>query len=145
MLTYANSISFSQGEQPALNLHNFFEPENGFVWSTNKYCEIRFDFNSGNRKNNKQADLVIDFDVFKHFPQLQGQSVFIYLNGLRVGSCYITTRTTCLISINAENLKPNDNVVIFDTPDVSSPDIFGLNDPRSLAIQLFSIQIRAAG
>lgn len=143
MLTFDNSVKFVQGQDVPLILRNFYAPEDGFVWSSSRWSEITFAFSpTPNRTQRKGADLIIDLDVFKVDSKLEGQDVLIYFNGLRVGSHYLTRRTTIVIPLELTQLKAADNVLTFDTPDSSSPKQFGLSDGRRLGIQLFSLQVR---
>jgi hypothetical protein len=144
MLNYENSVNFSKGEQPPVLMRNFCEAEDGFIWSMSKWCDVNFDFNSGGAKPRGSADLLLDLSVFKAPPILPGQNVFIYLNGLRIGSYHITSHINCIASFDPAILRSTDNVLTFDTPDAARPEDFGIPDGRILGIQLFSIQIRPA-
>ena len=142
MLTYNNSIQFVKDEAPPVSLRNFFPPENGFIWSTSYWSDITFAFSATPADEIKAADFILEFDVFKMGGHVEGQNVLIYLNGLRVGSHYVTQRTTVVIRMDAALLEPTDNVLTFDTPDTRMPSEFGLPDERRLGVQLFSMQIR---
>jgi hypothetical protein len=142
MLTYDNAVHFVKGEPAPVALRNFFPPENGFIWSASRWSEITFKFSATPASAKKYADVILDFDVFKMVGHVDGQNVLIYLNGLRVGSHYITERTTLAIRIDAKMLKPGENVLTFDTPDNNKPSEFGIPDERKLGIQLFAMQIR---
>jgi hypothetical protein len=144
MLTYENSVQFAKDEPPTVILRNFYPPEDGFVWSSSSWSEVTFKFSAAAGRRKKHADVILDFDVFKVAGQADGQNALIYLNGLRVGSHYITRRTTAVIPIDAGLLKPNENVLTFDTPDSRTPSDYGIADKRLLGIQLFSIKIRPA-
>lgn len=145
MLTYDNSIQFAKGETVPISLRNFFPPEDGFIWSTASWSEITFGFSGTLARGKKYADLILDFDVFKVASHVEGQNTLIYLNGLRVGSHFLTRRTTVVIPIEPAALKPAENVLTFDTPNARKPSEFGIPDDRQLGIQLFSMQIRPAG
>jgi hypothetical protein len=134
-----------KGTEPPVSLRNFFPPEDGFIWSSARWSEITFEFAAAAGRGKKSVDVILDFDVFKMEGHLEGQNVLIYLNGLRVGSHYITRRTTIVVLIDATLLKPGENVLTFDTPDSRKPSEFGIADERQLGIQLFAIQIRPAG
>jgi len=144
MLTYENSLQFAKGNEPAVSLRNFYPPEDGFIWSSSHWSEIAFRFSATAGRGKKNADLILDLDVFKVTGHIEGQNALIYLNGLRVGSHYITRRTAIVIPIDAALLKASENVLTFDTPNNRSPSDFGSADKRQLGIQLFSIQIRPA-
>lgn len=144
MLNFVNTITFAGGEEPSVILKNFHNPEDGFVWSSAKWSEIVFSFADKDALSIKSADLVLDLDVFKAPPDLPGQNVFIYLNGLRIGSYEFTRRSNYVIPFDAGILKPDENVLTFDTPDATGPDSFGIEDSRRLGIQLFTLQIRPA-
>ncbi len=145
MLNYKNSVSFVKGETPGVLLRNYYEPEDGFVWSSSKWSEIIFAFSADVPARAKSSDLILDLDVFKSPPALPFQTVKIYLNGWRIGSRDVTERTTALIPVNPLILKPVENVLTFDTPDASVPAAFGIPDQRRLGIQLFSLQFRPGG
>jgi hypothetical protein len=145
MLTYDNSIAFAKGKETPVALRNFYPPEDGFIWSSAHWSEITFEFSATAGRGKKNADVILDFDVFKKEKLVEGQNTLIYLNGLRVGSHYITRRTTVVIPIDSALLKPAENVLTFDTPDSRKPSEFGGSDERQLGIQLFSMQIRPAG
>jgi hypothetical protein len=144
MLTYENSVQFDLGEPSPVALRNFSLPEKGFIWSSSDWCEIVFAFSATPVSSKKLVDFILDIDVFKMAGHLTGQNVLLYLNGLRVGSHYITEQTTLVTRINAAMLRPSGNVLTFDTPDSRKPSEFGSPDDRKLGIQLFSIQIRPA-
>jgi hypothetical protein len=144
MLTYDNSIQFGKGKEPTVVLRNFYPPEDGFVWSSSRWSDVTFGFSAGAGRRDKIADVVLDLDVFKVEGQTGGQNALIYLNGLRVGSHYITRRTTVVIPIDSAVLKPTENVLTFDTPDSRMPSDYGIADKRLLGIQLFSLKIRPA-
>lgn len=145
MLDWRNSVSFKRGENSPFALRNFSEPEDGFVWSHGKWCEIVFEFAGAASDNDGLADLVVDLDVFHAPPDVTHQSVLIYLNGLRIASSYIGRRTTYLASFDRKLLKRSENVLTIDTPDVVDPRQFGVYDERKLGIQLFSLQVRKGG
>ena len=145
MLDWRNSTSFKRGENSSLALRNFSEPEDGFVWSHGKWCEIVFEFADAASAKDALADLVLDLDVFHAPPEFTHQSVLIYLNGLRIASSYIGRRTTYLAPFAISLLKPCENVLTIDTPDVVDPRKYGIEDDRYLGIQLFSLQIRKGG
>src|ERR1700722_3677112 len=144
MLTYANSIQFKKGKEAPVVLRNFYPPEDGFVWSSSHWSDVTFGFSAGAGRRKKSADLILDLDVFKVEGQAGGQNALIYLNGLRVGSHFITRRTNVVITIDAAVLKPTENVLTFDTPDCRTPSDYGIADKRLLGIQLFSMKIRPA-
>jgi hypothetical protein len=145
MLTYDNSVHFAKGKVPSVALRNFYPPEDGFVWSSGHWSEISFGFSFAPGRGKKLADVILDLDAFKKEGHTDGQNVFVYLNGLRVGSHYIDRRSTIVISIDPATLKLSDNVLVFDTPNSRMPSEFGMADGRQLGIQLFSVQIRPAG
>lgn len=145
VLTYKNSVKFKKGESPPVLLRNFFEPEDGFVWSTSTWSEVVFAFTDGIPQRARSADLILDMDVFKAPADLPHQTVKYYLNGLRIGTRDLNQRTMVLIQFDTVILKPTDNVLTFDTPDASIPTRFGVPDERRLAVQLFSLQFRPGG
>ena len=142
MLTFENALKFKAGEEPTVAMRNFWEPEGTWVWSTGRWSEITFVFDVGSRQPAGMAELIIDLDVYKEDGKHPGQDVLIYLNGLRVGSLYCTHRMTIVCAFEASFLSKTENVLTFDTPMSAKPSDFGHEDTRSLAVQLFSVQIR---
>ncbi len=146
MLTYENTVGFLKDEDSPVSLRNFSAPEDGFVWSQGKWCEIVFTFKEGGRATDGMADLMLDLEAFhkpETFPQ---QSVFVYMNGLRVNSSFVSRRMILLAPFERKLLRNNgENVIAIDTPDVVSPQEHGVDDSRLLGIKLFSLQIRKAG
>jgi hypothetical protein len=151
MLTFDNSVTFAKDKEPDVSLRNFSDPEDGFIWSTGKWCEIVFSFEektkgSGSLLNNANsfAELIFDLDAFRVDEAYEGQNFSIFFNGLRVKSVYCKSRVTSIVSFNAKLLKPTDNNITIDTPDAVQPSKFGVGDNRILGVKLFSLQIRKA-
>ena len=134
-------VSFMKDEDIAIDLRNFWPAEDGFVWSEGKWCEITFDYDLSNATGQDSGELILDISSFIHPPQLEGQNVHFYLNGLRIGSRQLTKRITAFIDLPAGLLRQH-NTLIIDTPDASAPSQFGLGDNRVLGIQLFTFQVR---
>jgi hypothetical protein len=88
-------------------------------------------------------DIVLDTDVFKSPPELVGQNVFVYVNGLRLASRFMTKRMIVNLRIPGRFLRTKNNVLTFDTPDSATPEKFGIADSRRLGVQLFSIVVRS--
>jgi hypothetical protein len=145
VLTFDNSVTFSEGNTPVVGLKNFWEPEDGFVWSTGKWCEIGFPFQFKGRESTDVADLMLEVDSFKVEDGLVGQNLLVYLNGLRVGSYFCTSRAIYIATFDAKLLKASENILTIDTPDSASPRDFGMTDNRLLGLKLFSLQIRKNG
>ena len=144
MLTYGNSVSFQDGQESPVTLRNFSGPEDGFVWSIGKWCEIGFEFRDIGRQLDGRADLLLDLEAFHVPEQFPEQTVLVYLNGLRVASAFVSTRTHLIACFDRRWLRPSDNFLTMDTPDVLLPTAFGVPDTRPLGIKLYSIQIRKA-
>ncbi|MGJ5206472.1 hypothetical protein [Bradyrhizobium sp. HKCCYLR20261] len=142
MLTFQSSLTFTKGVQPEEGLRNFWGPEDGFVWSSGKWCELSFAFDAKGVAANALCDLILDLDVYKHGEELKGQNLMFYFNGLRIGSLYCTKRSTVVFSFDAGLLKAEENVLTIDSPEAASPSQFGSQDSRTLGVQLFSLQIR---
>jgi hypothetical protein len=142
MLDFENYVSFAKDEEPVLQLRNFWEPEDGFVWSKGKWCEVTFEFDGVAKPAKGLAELMLDVDVFKAPEVLTGQNLLIYLNGYRIGSSFVAQRMNSISTFDAGILRPTENVLTIDTPDSNSPGAFGRDDLRVLGMQLFSIQIR---
>jgi hypothetical protein len=128
-------------------LTNFWPPEGDFVWSTSSWCEIRFAMNASALLAPKMAesdsvvDVAIDLDTFRFPPDKEGQNVFIYLNGLRLASRFVSHRVTVLLEAPASILRPVDNVVTIDTPDFARPSDYGDDDMRRLGIKLYTLHV----
>ncbi len=138
----ANSIvTFSKDTLPMVELKSFWPPEDGFVWSAGKWCEVVFQYAVGTAQPHDRGELVLDFDSYKSPPALEAQNVFMYLNGLRVGARRMNKRVTAFIEFDPAILKPT-NVLTIDTPDAVSPATFSGRDERVLGIQLFTLQVR---
>ena len=144
MLTLTNSVTFTKGKAPIVLLRNFYEPEDGFVWSNSRWCQVLFSLTERPSRPNAPVDLLFDIDVFKAPPALPGQSVLVYLNGMRVASFDVSQRMNAVIPIASTLLRPQENEITFDTPDAAKPSDFGVLDDRKLGIQLFSLQLRPA-
>ena len=142
MLSFQNSVSLVEGEPDLVTFTNFWEPEDGFIWSTGKWCEIHFAFQiSAAHASTKSADLIFDIDVFRANEET-GQNVKIYLNGLRIGTVYLVRRAIYIATFDPKILRAADNVLTLDTPDSHSPKTYGGEDYRVLGVQIYSLQIR---
>ena len=144
ILTFDNFVAFKGGFDSPVLLRNFSEPEDDFAWSDGKWCEIGFSFKETGRLDGV-ADLIMDLEAFHVADALPRQSVFVYLNGLRISSSYVNRRTILSCTFDRRLLKANDNIVTIDTPDVVPPITLGIEDSRLLGIKLFTLQIRKAG
>jgi hypothetical protein len=143
--SYSTTLEFSEALPDGIVLRNFCEPELDFVWSESNWAEIVFPFNSGKKVKTEMSDLVIDCDVFKSPMRELKQSVFFYLNGLRIGSFDISRREIRVIMFPTSLIRAKDNSLTFDTPESSSPSSIGVSDDkRRLGIQVFSVQIQPA-
>ncbi len=138
------TYSFEWGVEPEVKLTNFWPPEDGFVWSTNRWCEITFPVTPATRSEGAGVEIAVDIDVFKCPPDLLSQNVFVYVNGLRVLSREIYQRVILLIQVPMTQLRKGENVLIIDTPDAATPTEHGVNDTRRLGVQIFSITVRSA-
>jgi len=144
LLTFANTVSFTEKGNNPVALRNFSEPEDGFVWSHGTWAEIVFSFTDDPKLPAKVADLMIELDAFKVPPAFPGQDVFIYINGLRLASHFINRRLTILGSFPRNFLRASENVITIDTPGVVNPRDHGVEDGRKLGVQVFNIKIRPA-
>jgi hypothetical protein len=142
MLTFENSLTFSNTEEPDAQCRNFWGPEDGFIWSTGKWCEITFQFGLPNKPVTGLCDLILDLDVFKVDDKYDGQNVLVYFNGARIGSLFCRRRATYVFSFDTGLLRA-ENILTMDTPDSATPSKFGDADGRVLGVQLFSVQVRA--
>ncbi len=142
MLTPHLHFTFSHNVTPDVALTNFWPPEDGFVWSTKSWCQLAFDIPGGVGPAGDGAELLFDLDVFRAAPDLEGQDIHVYANGLRLASRHVTARTTILIELPRGLLRQHGNVIIIDTADAAHPSDFGEADSRRLGIKLFSVQLR---
>lgn len=143
MLNFSNQIELEPGKSPNAQFVNFSDIEDGFIWQNGKWGEVIFDFEEKLPIRNLEIDIILELDSFKFSEKLPGQNVFFYLNGIRVGSFFVDARKIIFIPIESELLKKK-NTLTIDAPDSVCPKKFGLNDDRTLGIQLFSLQIRKA-
>jgi hypothetical protein len=123
-------------------LEGFAPVEDGFVWQMGRWGEITFDFDEAVRSRTGMADLMIELDVFKRPPEITGQNVFVYLNGLRVGSFLVTNRRILIMNFPTSILRAKMNVLTLDTPDSASPKQFGSEDGRVLGAAVFAVYFR---
>lgn len=144
MLNFENSLNFAAGRNPPIGLRNFWEPEDGFIWSTNTWCELEFPFDPGTGAAPQFSDLILDIDAFKVEGHSEGQSLRIYLNGLQIGTLFCNRRITAVIGFRTRVLTRDENVLIIDTPDAHRPSDFGDADNRVLGLKLHSLQVRRA-
>jgi hypothetical protein len=122
-----------------MRFENFFPYEAEFCWSSSTWSEIIFPIPATVLKPETLFDIVVDVDVFKSPPGLVGQNVFMYLNGLRLASRFVSKRMLVALRIAGRYLCLQDNVLTIDTPDAAIPEEHGIKDSRRLGVQLFSI------
>lgn len=142
MFSCDNTLDVMDWPAVGVVLKGFSNVEDNFVWQTGRFGEVTFDFQDSSKGRAGSIDLMLDFDVFKHGESHPGQNVFVYLNGLRVGSFYVTYRRTVICNVPANLLRAKGNVLTLDTPDSISPREVGVDDGRVLGVQLFSMQFR---
>ena len=94
------------------------------------------------RNRSGMADLMVELDVFKHVPEFPGQNVFIFLNGLRIGSFFVTHRRILIMNFPVNTLRSKNNVLTLDTPDAVPAKNYGLNDTRLLGASVFAVYFR---
>jgi hypothetical protein len=123
-------------------LEGFAPPEEGFVWQMGRWGEVTFDFDETVRARTGMADLMLELDVFKRPPEVVGQNVFVYLNGLRVGSFFVTHRRILIMNFPVSVLRAKSNVLTLDTPDATSPKQFGSEDGRVLGAAIYAVYLR---
>jgi len=142
VLTLDNVMSFTPGLKAPNGFKNFSRPEEGFIWSTAKSCEISFPFDPGAAPPPAFCDLILDLDAFKVDGETEGQTIKVFLNGLRIGARFVDQRVTATLKIRSHILTRVDNLLVIDTPEAHSPSDFGDADKRTLGIKLFSIRLR---
>jgi len=141
--------TFGADVVPGVSLTNFYPPETGFVWSSHKWCEIRFDvdpeaLSASHGSHETALDIALDLDVFKAPPDFEGQDVLLYVNGARLGSRFVKGRITVMLIVPLYLVRARANVITIDTPDAARPIQHGFNDTRQLGIQLFSVRTTIA-
>jgi hypothetical protein len=139
---FQDTLDVREWAGAGVSLNGFAPPEEGFVWQMGRWGEIAFDFDDLTRNRTGMADLMLELDVFKHGSEFPGQNVFIYLNGLRVGSFYITHRRILIMNFPVNILRPKNNMLTLDTPDAAPARNFGLNDTRTLGAAVFAVYFR---
>ncbi len=149
----ANDIifTFGKGVVPGLEMTSFSPPEDGFIWSTGLWCQLSFDSTHEAPEPPPNGvgplELALDLDVYKLSPDLLGQNVLFYANGLRLASRYISGRITVMLEAPPCAIRSRGNIITIDTPDATRPADLGGSDTRRLGIQLFSLRVvgRAKG
>jgi len=143
MLVPGRQVTFGPELEPTIRLRNFHAPEDGFAWSSGRWCEILFDteLSRGRSRSASTSGLgmILDVDVFRWPPIFAGQNLLTYVNGMRTHSAYVTGRTIISVDLHLATLQPKDNVLTFDVPDAIRPSEFGLEDSRMLGVQIFSL------
>jgi len=146
MLAVDEDYTFGKDVVPGVGLTNFSPPEDGFVWSTGSWCQVTFPYKARSAAGRAKAaeamvDIALDIDVFKAVPDLPGQDIFIYVNGARLASRFITHRLTVMLEVPGSAMSATENVIVIDTPDAARPAEHGGSDTRRLGVQLFSIKV----
>lgn len=143
MLAIETPLQFGADHAGTTILRNCAIPEEGFVWSAGRWCEVEFDLDlARSSRSRTTVEFAVDIDVFKFPPAMPGQNVLTYLNGLRVASTFVTGRMALTFQVKPTVLMPTGNVLTFDLPDAVRPSEFGVEDDRILGSQIFSIAIQ---
>jgi hypothetical protein len=136
-------FSFAKNVTPGVGLENFWKPEDEFVWSSGKWCQILFDVPARSADpDGGEVELVLDLDAFRAAPELEGQDLHVYVNGLRVATRHVTKRIMIVAEVARHALREHANSITIDTPDAARPSDFGEVDDRRLGIKLFSVKLR---
>jgi len=138
-------VTFGAGMTPVVTLVNFSEPEDGFVWSLGPWCEMRFDLDVARAEVETGVELTLDANVFAAPPQLPGQSVIAFLNGVRIGSAWVTGRGLIAFRSPRVTLFRESNRLTLDVPNAVRPSKFGHPDERRLGIKVFSLVVKPLG
>jgi hypothetical protein len=146
MAAYDKLITFDKNTPSTCKLTSFYEPEDGFVWSNGLWCEIALPVPATPPAKAADTgkiplDIAIDLAVFKTSPELEGQNVLFYANGLRLASRFVTHRVTIMLELPAAFIREDENIITIDTPNAAFPTTYGFNDTRQLGIQLFSLRL----
>ncbi len=142
MKNFHDVVDVREWADLGVGVENFAPPEDGFIWQMGRWGEITFDFDDLSRSRTGMCDLMVELDVFKNPPDLRGQNVFVYLNGLRIGSHYVTHRRILIMNFPVSILRAKTNVLTLDTPDSTSPKTFGMEDGRVLGAAVFAVYFR---
>lgn len=143
MFSFDDTLEVAEWPSAGVVLKGFSHIEDTFVWQIGRFGEITFDIQDAGKSRSQGVDVILDLDVFKTGPEgLPGQNVFVYLNGLRIGSTYITGRRVVILNVPTSILRARGNLLTLDTPDAAQPASFGMSDQRVLGVQLFSLQFR---
>lgn len=143
MFSLDDTLEVAEWPSAGVVLKGFSHIEDSFVWQIGRFGEITFDIQEAGKPRSQGVDVILDMDVFKTGPEgLEGQNVFVYLNGLRIGSTFISGRRVVILHVPTSVLRARGNVLTLDTPDAAKPSSYGMGDERVLGVQLFSLQFR---
>jgi len=138
-------VAFGAGVTPIVTLVNFSEPEDAFVWSIGPWCEMHFDLDLPRLELETRVELTLDANVFAAPPQLPGQSVVAFLNGIRIGSAWVTGRGSITFRSPFVTLLRAGNRLTLDVPNATRPSTFGHPDDRRLGVKVFSLTVKPLG
>lgn len=138
----ATPVAFGAGAAPVVSLINFSDPEDGFVWSLGPWCEMRFDLDLPRAELETGVELALDANVFAAPPKLPGQSVIAFLNGIRIGSAWVTSRGPITFRGPRVTLLREGNRLTLDVPNAAKPSSFGQADERRLGVKVFSLIVK---
>lgn len=141
MLRLGSPVRIGEEHEATFALRNFHPAEDGFAWSAGRWCEIEFAWEPAGRP--RQLLLELDVNAFRDAHLLPAPDLFVYLNGLRIGSLTLPMRQLAAFPIAATLLQPDRNVLVLDAPDAARPIEFGREDGRLLGVQLFSLAVVA--
>lgn len=141
MLRLDAPVPIGSGHEGILLLRNFYPPEDGFVWSSRRWCEIVFAFEPDDAVGMDEVLLAIDVNAFQRPFLAPGVDLLVHLNGLRLGGAIIQRRQVVEFPVAASVLAHERNVLALDVPDAASPAEYGGDDTRLLGLQLFSVGI----
>ncbi len=141
MLRLDAPVPIGAGHEDVLLLRNFHPPEDGFAWSSRRWCEIVFSLNPDDAEGMDEVVLAIDVNAFQRPFLAPGVDLLVHLNGLRLGGAIIHRRQMVEFPVPASLLTRERNVLALDVPDAASPAEYGGDDTRLLGLQLFSVGI----
>src|SRR5918998_1654287 len=140
----ATTFTLGPEPDPSIRLRNFHPPEDGFAWTAGRWGEVEFslDLPPGGAPP-AGALFTLDLDVLRCPPELEGQDLYVYLNGWRAASARVAGR--CVVSFRArpQLLEAAGNVLTLQVPEAACPARFGRADGRLLGVQLFSMAVEA--
>lgn len=141
MLTLGAPVLIGTAHEELLTLRNFHPPEDGFAWSSRRWCEVIFACELDDAEGMDEVLLAFDVNAFQRASLAPGVDIIVYLNGTRVGGAVVERRQMVEFFIPTSLFAINENILALDVPDAAIPAEYGGDDTRLLGLQLFSVGI----